>query len=157
MPRMSAEERAAVSGAPAGTCRSAVPLEARHHLWVDILSSKPADWFDASNLPLLAQYCSVIATTRVLIVELNALQDDPQHDQQAAPGSERRIRKRRRRWALAGRLSCYQATINRHSDRMLAEKETARRSVASRARRLMPPPPQSCRRPSRPSPPARRP
>ena len=124
MPRMSAEERAAAkwrAGKDLPKPPKYLPLEARH-LWVDIVSSKPAGWFDAGNLPLLAQYCSVIAMTRVLIVELNALQDDPQHDRQPARLERRILKATASMGALASRLRLTpQATINRHS-RMLAEK-----------------------------------
>ena len=60
MPRMSAEERAAAKWRAGGDLPKPpkyLPLEARH-LWVGIVSSKPAGWFDAGNLPLLAFPCS---------------------------------------------------------------------------------------------------
>jgi phage terminase small subunit len=128
MPRMSAEERAAAkwrAGENLPKPPKYLPLEARH-LWVDIVSSKPAGWFDPGNLPLLAQYCSVTAMARMLTLERNALPIDPQHDRQAARLERRILKTTATMCSLASRLRLTpQSTIDRHS-RMLSERGTPR-------------------------------
>jgi hypothetical protein len=64
MPRQSVEARSAVGRR--SRPRKSVPQppenlspEARK-LWARIIASKPADWFDESNLPILAQYCDLV-------------------------------------------------------------------------------------------------
>jgi hypothetical protein len=128
MPRMSAEDRAAVkwrAGRDLPTPPKYLPLAARH-LWADIVSSKPAGWFDAGNLPLLAQYCSITAMARMLTIGRNALPDDPQHDRQAARLERRILKTTATMCSLASRLRLTpQSTIDRHS-RMLSERGTPR-------------------------------
>jgi len=42
-------------------------------LWAKILASKPADWFEEGSLPLLAQYCDLVAEQAKLVQQRNEL------------------------------------------------------------------------------------
>jgi hypothetical protein len=42
-------------------------------LWAKVLASKSADWFDDGSLPILAQYCDLLAEHTKLVREPNAL------------------------------------------------------------------------------------
>jgi hypothetical protein len=42
-------------------------------LWVRILTSKPSDWFDEGNLPILAQYCDLVAEQAKMVLQRNEL------------------------------------------------------------------------------------
>jgi phage terminase small subunit len=72
MPRISSEAK---SGA---LWRAGIdPPKAPKHLsreaktiWTSIVQSRPADFFDAGNLPLLEQYCSVVPAQRQTMADL---------------------------------------------------------------------------------------
>jgi hypothetical protein len=42
-------------------------------LWVRILASKPCDWFEEGNLPILAQYCDLVAEQAKMVLHRNEL------------------------------------------------------------------------------------
>jgi hypothetical protein len=42
-------------------------------LWARILASKPSDWFDEGNLPILAQYCDLVAEQAKMVLHRNEL------------------------------------------------------------------------------------
>ena len=42
-------------------------------LWAKILASRPADWFEEGSLPLLAQYCDLVAEQAKLVQQRNEL------------------------------------------------------------------------------------
>jgi hypothetical protein len=75
MPRQSIEARAA-----AAWRKGRVLPDAPKHLsdkakllWVNIVSSKPPDWFDEGNYPLLAMYCDLATTAEELSAARSAL------------------------------------------------------------------------------------
>jgi hypothetical protein len=53
--------------------------EEARRLWARVVASKPADWFEEGNLPILAQYCDLVAEQAHLVLrrnELNVLNPD---------------------------------------------------------------------------------
>lgn len=65
--RKSAAQLATVATLPARKIPPPSDLsEAEGLVWVEVMSTKPASWWDAGSLPLLAQYCRVtVEATRV--------------------------------------------------------------------------------------------
>jgi hypothetical protein len=52
------------------------------------LASKPADWFDEGNLPILAQYCDLVAEQADLVLRRNELYaTKPRHEVPEAAGA----------------------------------------------------------------------
>jgi hypothetical protein len=47
--------------------------EAQAALWADIVAEKPAGWFDAATVPLLASYCRGVVFVQELAAEIAAL------------------------------------------------------------------------------------
>lgn len=43
-------------------------------VWMRTVNAKPAEWFDDSHLPLLAQYCRHVATADMLTAQINTFQ-----------------------------------------------------------------------------------
>ena len=77
MPRQSVEAK---SGARwRARPQNALPQPPEHlseearKLWARIVESKPADWFEEGSLPLLAQYCDLVAEQAKLILRRNKL------------------------------------------------------------------------------------
>ena len=124
MPRQSVEARAAAAWRT-GRVTPEPPsyLSARgKSLWLDILASKPPDWFDAGSLPLLAMYVVAIEIAEDLAVRRSGLPSTPENDKLAA-----RLERRHQRAIVAMvqlatkcRLSV-QAAVDRRS-RMLDER-----------------------------------
>jgi hypothetical protein len=42
-------------------------------IWARVLSSKPANWFDEGSLPLLAQYCDLVAEQAEMVLRRRGL------------------------------------------------------------------------------------
>jgi hypothetical protein len=94
-------------------------------LWMDIVSSKAPDFFDAGSFPLLAMFVQAITMARALDAQLSALPSTPEGNRQAA--------RLERRWHKAVTVACMlgvkcrltvQAAVDRRS-RMLDEKWAA--------------------------------
>src|SRR5688572_7422434 len=121
MPRQSVEARAAAAWRT-GRVTPEPPsyLSARgKSLWLDVLASKPPDWFDAGSLPLLSMYVVAIEIAEDLVVRRSGLPSTPENDRLAA-----RLERRHQRAIVAMvqlatkcRLSV-QAAVDRRS-RML--------------------------------------
>jgi hypothetical protein len=78
MPRQSVEAKAGAKfrARPSNTLPEPpehLSQEARK-LWDRILASKPADWFEEGNLPILAQYCDLVAEQAKLVLQRNELE-----------------------------------------------------------------------------------
>jgi hypothetical protein len=77
MPRQSVEARA--GAAWRSKHEKPIPYSTKHlspearKLWGRILASKPADWFDEGNPPILAQYCDLVAEQADLVLRRNEL------------------------------------------------------------------------------------
>jgi hypothetical protein len=114
--------------------------KAAKSLWVSIVSSKPADWFDPGSYALLAEYCQITARHKKLAQELEELDrqkpTDPLERQllrNAVGELEDRILKHARTsGSLAARLRlAVQNTIDRRSG-ILTEKPPEAAAVAPR-------------------------
>ena len=46
--------------------------ESQKAMWVEVVKSKPHDWFDAGSIPLLVEYCRVRESLDILAKEANA-------------------------------------------------------------------------------------
>src|SRR5687768_5955275 len=77
MPRQSVESKAGAAWRAAAKSPCIDPPsyldKAAKSLWVSIVSSKPADWFDAGSYALLVEYCQITARHKKLVQELNEL------------------------------------------------------------------------------------
>jgi hypothetical protein len=83
MPRQSVEARAAAAWR-AGKVMPEPPMylsDEAKSLWVGIVSSKPADWFDAGSFPLLAMFCGMAVRAKELAIQRSAV---PVLDREAA-------------------------------------------------------------------------
>ncbi len=72
MPRQSAESRS-IAGFRAGSAPPAPPKHLSKGaaiVWVQIVASKPADWFDAGSLVLLETYCEGAVHIRCIAKKL---------------------------------------------------------------------------------------
>ena len=77
MPKRSVESRAGAAWrSKAATSLSEPPEhltpEAKN-LWARILASKPSDWFEEGNLPILAQYCDLVAEQAKMVQHRSVL------------------------------------------------------------------------------------
>jgi hypothetical protein len=77
MPRQSVEARTAAVWR--SKSRKSLPEPPEHlsqearKLWARILASKPSDWFEEGNLPILAQYCALVAEQAKMVLHRNEL------------------------------------------------------------------------------------
>jgi hypothetical protein len=77
MPRQSVESRA--GAAWRAKTATSLPESPEHltpearKLWARILASKPSDWFEEGNPPILAQYCDLIAEQAKMALHRNVL------------------------------------------------------------------------------------
>ena len=77
MPRQSVESRA--GAAWRSKARKSLPQPPEHlsqearKLWARILASKPSDWFEEGNLPILAQYYDLVAEQAKMVLHRNEL------------------------------------------------------------------------------------
>ena len=46
--------------------------ETQKAMWVEVVKSKPHDWFDAGSIPLLVEYCRIRESLDILAEEANA-------------------------------------------------------------------------------------
>ncbi len=83
MPRISAEERSASmyrAGGVAPVAPDTLTADQKK-IWRDVVSAKPADWFDTGNLALLRRYCWLVSRSDRVTGAL----------EEAEPGSERAL------------------------------------------------------------------
>lgn len=69
--RKSSESFSVVRVAPSERVQAPERLsEPERVIWREIVSSKPADWFGADNLPLLEHYCSMVCESQRVAAQL---------------------------------------------------------------------------------------
>jgi phage terminase small subunit len=77
MPRQSVEAKAGARFR--ARPKNALPQPPEHlsqearGIWARVLSVKPADWFDEGNLPILAQYCDLVAEQAKMVLRRDEL------------------------------------------------------------------------------------
>jgi hypothetical protein len=124
MPRQSIEARAAAVWR-AGAVMPEPPkyLSKRDKsLWVDIVSSRPPDWFDPSSRQLLAMYAVVVGMGIDLAAKIAASRSKPEAERQVARLEARYLRVATTAALLMVRLRLTpQARIDRKSG-MLSER-----------------------------------
>jgi hypothetical protein len=95
-------------------------------LWVDIVSSKPPDWFDAGSYPLLGMYVDLVVVAKELAIQRSAV---PVLDREAARLESRWLKTVAVTLNLAVKLRLTpQAKIDRRSG-MLNETGLSRSSL----------------------------
>lgn len=90
-------------GAGAGRPKPPARLSApEKRLWIGIVASKPIGWFDATTIPLLAEYCSTISSCDAVTAQLRTEQRTKKLDDDALKRIDRlfKMRERQQRQAL---------------------------------------------------------
>ena len=96
--------------------------KAAKSLWVDIVNSKPADWFSPGSLPLLEMYVELTVLNWNLVARLGSLPSTAENDRLATKLENRIHKFAAALVALATKLRLtVQASVDRHS-RMLDER-----------------------------------